>query len=117
MRSTIFLCVLPFMLAVPALADEVVIQSVDLPGASLAQEVTYHPSKAAYIKARDEQLKRLKDGVASAMVNPSDGPWMIVETTAKIGIEFKGMGVSQGRKHLRRVTAAEEALYRYEKEK
>ncbi|MBY5453932.1 hypothetical protein HFO91_30605 [Rhizobium leguminosarum] len=94
-----------------ARADEKVVTAVNLPGASLDQEVTYHPSKAEYEAARDEVLKRLKAGDNTAFVNPADGPWMIVETTATIGLEYKGVGASQGRKHLRQVSAAEDALY------
>ena len=77
------------------------------------QEVTYSTSQSDYESNRDALLKRMKSGDQTAFVNPSGGPWMRVETTAKIGIEVKGVGASQGRKHLRQITAAEEALYLY----
>jgi hypothetical protein len=77
------------------------------------QEVTYSTSQADYESTRDAILKRMKNGDQTAFVNPSNGPWMRVETTAKIGIELKGIGVSQGRKNLRQITAAEEALFLY----
>jgi hypothetical protein len=99
---------------VVCLAEETIVSSVDLPGASMDQEVTYSPTKAEYERVRDETLARLRAGDNSAMVNPHNGPWMRVETTAKIGFEFKGIGVAQGRKHLRQISAAEEALYKYQ---
>jgi hypothetical protein len=98
-------------------AQEIYVGSVNLPGASLDQEITYFPTKADYETTRDEILEKLKQNNSSAMANPIDGPWMIVETTAKIGMEYKGVGVAEGRKHVRRITAAEEALFIYEKEK
>lgn len=102
--------------AVPpaAFADEILVESVNLPGASMDQDVTYHPSKSEYERARDDVLSRLKQGDATARVNPADGPWMRVETTAKIGIEYKGAGSTSGRKHVRQISAAEEALYTFE---
>ena len=98
-------------------ADETLVSSVDLPGASLSQEVTYSPTKAEYDRVRDETLARLKKGDLSARVNPTNGPWMRVETTAKIGFSVKGVGVSNGTKTLRQITAAEEALFRLENNK
>jgi hypothetical protein len=103
--------------AAKTLAEEIVVTSVDLPGASLSQEVTYSPSKAAYEEARDSVLKRLKEGDKTAFVNPQTGPWMRVETTATIGFEYKGFGSGEGRKHLRQISAAEEALYKFERSK
>jgi hypothetical protein len=98
-------------------ADEKIVRSGTLPGASIEQEITYHPSLKDYETARDERLALLKKGDKSAYQNPADGPWMQVETTAKIGIELKGVGVAQGRKNLRQITAAEEALYIFEHQK
>ncbi|MGM4960898.1 hypothetical protein ACT4MK_36905 [Bradyrhizobium barranii] len=97
-----------------AMADEVIMRSLDLPGASMEQEITYSPTRIEYERVRDDTLTRLKQGDKTAMVNPGNGPWMRVETTAKIGFAYKGIGVSEGRKHLRQISAAEEALYRYE---
>ncbi|WP_298280507.1 hypothetical protein [uncultured Bradyrhizobium sp.] len=95
-------------------AQQTYVESVNLPGASLEQEVTYYPSKGEYERARDGILVRLKAGDKTAFVNDKNGPWMRVETTAKLGFELKGVGVSQGRKNLRQVSAAEEALYQFE---
>jgi hypothetical protein len=97
-----------------ALGEETLVSSVDLPGASLSQEITYSTSKADYDETRDRILARLQAGDRDALVNPRNGPWMRVETTATIGFEYKGVGSSQGRKNLRQISAAEEALYRYE---
>jgi hypothetical protein len=98
-----------------ALADETLKSAIHLPGASVDQEVTYHPSKSEYESVRTRTLDRLKAKDPSARVNPSNGPWMLVETTAMIGIEYHGVGVSNGRKHVRKVSAAEEALYMHDK--
>lgn len=98
-------------------AEEIVIRSVDLPGASADQEITYHPSLAEYERVRDEILARLRKREPSAMVNPSDGPWMRVETTAKIGFSYYGIGAASGKKKIRQITAAEEALYLFERKK
>lgn len=95
-------------------AEETVKESVSLPGASLEQEVTYSTSKADYDSTRDGILKRLQDGDQSAMVNPTEGPWKQVETTAMIGFEVKGVGASQGTVHKRQISAAEEALFLFE---
>jgi hypothetical protein len=100
-----------------SIADETLVRSLDLPGASMEQEVTYAPSKAEYERVRDDTLARLQAGDKTAMVNPSNGPWMRVETTAKIGFEIKGVGMAEGRKHLRQISAAEEALFRYQEQK
>ena len=81
-------------------AEEVVVSSVDLPGASMEQEITYSTTKADYTAARDDRFERLKNGDPSAFVNSSEGPWMRVETTAKIGFAYKGIGTSEGRKNL-----------------
>lgn len=80
----------------------------------MEQEITYHPTQSEYEASRDDVLKRLKEGDQSARVNPADGPWMIVGTTAKIGLELQGIGADKGRKHLRQISAAEEALYMFE---
>ena len=57
-----------------ALADEKFVQGYHLPGASMEQEITYHPTKAEYIATRDGILKRLKASDKTALVNPMDGP-------------------------------------------
>src|SRR4051794_26304491 len=80
----------------PAGADETFVSSVDLPGATMDQEITYSPSKQEYERVRQDVLSRLKSGDPSARVNPSNGPWMRVETTAKIGLSYKGVGASSG---------------------
>jgi hypothetical protein len=95
-------------------ADETIVRSITLPGAGLEQSITYHPSIAEYDRVRDETLSRLKKGDSSARINAIDGPWMQAETTAKIGLELKGVGATTGRKYLRQITAAEEALYLFE---
>jgi hypothetical protein len=100
-----------------ALADETRVEDVNLPGASLSQEVTYHPSKEEYEHVRVDTLERLKAGHSSALVNPRNGPWKRVETTAKIGFEYKGVGTSSGRKLLRQISAAEDALFEFDKTK
>ncbi|RWB26417.1 hypothetical protein [Mesorhizobium sp.] len=97
-------------------AEETVVKSVNLLGiASMDLEVVYNTSEADYLKTRDDILERLKGGDPTAAVNPADGPWMHVETIAKIGFEIKDVGLAQGKKHLRQVSAAEEALSLYEK--
>jgi hypothetical protein len=93
------------------LAEETIRTTISLPGASLEQEVTYSTTKSDYESVRDGILKRLKEGDPTAMVNPTDGPWMKAETTAMIGLEVKGVGVSQGKVHKRQISAAEEAFY------
>jgi hypothetical protein len=105
------------MLLCSAQAEQTVVRSIALPGASMDQEVTYSTSQADYESTKNSILKRLQNGDKTAFVNPSDGPWMRVETTAKIGLEIKGIGVAQGRKNLRQITAAEEALFLYERSK
>ena len=95
-------------------AQEIYIEKVLLPGAGLDQEVTYYPTKADYEAARADILERLNKGDQTAMVNPTEGPWRRVETTATIGFSYKGVGTSSGRKYLRQMTAAEEALYLFE---
>jgi hypothetical protein len=97
-----------------ALADETFTGGVNLPGASMSQDVTYHPSRSEYLSVRNKTFDLLKAKKSSANVNPADGPWMLVETTATIGLEYHGVGVSSGRKHVRKVSAAEEALYMLE---
>ncbi len=106
-------------------SEEILNRSVSLPGASMDQKVIYNPSEAAYLEAREKRLEALRDGDPSAMVNPSAGPWMIVETTAMVGMEigldfpglsFGSIGAMEGRTHLRRITAAEDALFTFEKE-
>jgi hypothetical protein len=114
--SHIGLAVAVTLIFVPAAnAAETVMDRISLPGASLEQEVTYHPSKREYVSTRNALLERMKRGDQSAFVNSRTGPWMVVSTTAMIGIEFRGVGASSGRKHLRQISAAEEALYIYDK--
>lgn len=112
-------------LAHPAQAEEVVNKRIGLPGASLEQKVIYHPSEAEYLRARDAHLEQLRQGNPEAMANPIEGPWMVAETTAMIGIEIDlgllGLSVGtisamEGRTNLRQISAAEDALYRYENE-
>lgn len=90
-------------------------KSVNLPGASMEQEIWYSTTEADYESIRDSILQRMKDGDQSAFVNPTEGPWIRVETTAKIGLEYRGFGTAEGRKHLRQISAAEEALFLYER--
>lgn len=82
----------------------------------MEQEITYHPSRNAYRSTRDSLLSRMRRGDTSAFVNLRAGPWMIVSTTAAIGFEVKGIGASTGRRYLRQISAAEEALYIFERE-
>ena len=127
MKTTKFTLTLALMVisATATYSEEILNRSVSSPGASMEQKVIYHPSEAAYLEAREERLEALRDGDPSAMVNPSDGPWMIVETTAmvgmEIGVDFPGLSVGsisamEGRTHLRRITAAEDALFTFENE-
>lgn len=106
------------LLAFPAEAnaEETVVRTISLPGATIEREITFHPTEAAYLQALDARLRDLRAGKPGAYLNPADGPWMILQTTAKIGIEWHGFGYSEGQKDVRRVTAAEEALYRFEHE-
>jgi hypothetical protein len=97
-----------------SIADETYVMSYELPGASMEQEITFHPSKDTYLHARDDILKRLKASDNTAMSNPKDGPWVLVETTAKIGLSYKGVGASSGRKNLRQISAADEALFLFD---
>lgn len=100
-----------------AYAEETVVSKSSLPGVSMEQRITYSTTKADYEATRADVLRRLRKNDASAMLNPENGPWMRVETTAMIGIAIKGIGIEQGRVHLRQITAAEEALYLFEKER
>lgn len=95
-------------------SEEIVVTRTWLPGAAVEQEIRFSTTKKDYETTRDDILKRMKAGDQSAFVNPADGPWMQVETTATIGMEVKGIGTAEGRKHLRQVTASEEALFLYE---
>ncbi|MGO6943429.1 hypothetical protein [Rhizobium johnstonii] len=112
MRILYILAVLCF--AFTTNAEEIVVDSVDLPGASLTQEVTYSTTKADYNQTRDDILSRMKSGDKSAFVN-NPSPWKRVETTATIGVAYKGVGASTGKKHLRQISASEEALFLFEK--
>ncbi|TPI59860.1 hypothetical protein FJ420_21315 [Mesorhizobium sp. B3-1-3] len=115
-RSIIILILGTALAVVAAAAEERVVKSVNLLGiASMEQEVVYNTSEADYLKTRDDILERLKKGDPTAAMNPADGPWMQVETTAKIGFEIKDVGLAQGKKNLRQVSAAEEALSLYDK--
>ena len=106
-----------FALTGTCLAEETLVGTVNLPGATLNQEITYSTTKREYEAARDKVLSRLKKGESAAFVNPKDGPWMRVETTATIGLSIRGVGASSGRKNLRQISATEEALYLYEQSK
>lgn len=99
--------------SITAWAEEIVVENVNLPGASLSQEVTYSTTRADYNEEMYNILTRMKQGDNSAFVN-SPNPWKRVETTATIGVEFKGVGVSSGKKNIRQISASEEALYRFE---
>lgn len=101
---------------VHARAEEIVVENIDLPGASLNQEVTYSTTRNDYNIKRDAILTRLKAGDASAFVNEPN-PWKRVETTATIGVALKGVGTSSGRKNTRQISASEEALYLFDKQK
>lgn len=98
-----------------ALADETLVRTLTLPGAEADQTVVFHPSETEYNAARETRLRLLEAKDPSGCVNPQDGPWVQVETTAKIGFSIKGVGVLEGRTHLRQVSAADEALFLYEK--
>jgi hypothetical protein len=108
------LSVILTLTCVASFAEETLITSIDLPGASVSQQVTYNPSKAIYVSERDTVLRKLREGDNSARVNPVNGAWMRAETTATIGISYQGVGVAQGRVNVRQITAAEEALYRFQ---
>lgn len=108
--------VLLFVFMMQAHAAETIVDNVDLPGASLNQEVTYSTTRNDYNKTRDAILKRMKAGDASAFVN-EPSPWKRVETTATIGVAFKSIGTSSGRKNIRQISASEEALYLFENKK
>ncbi len=80
-------------------------------------------SEAEYLEAREDKLDQLRQGNPEAMVNPADGPWMVAETTAMIGLEVDlgliGLSLGtisamEGRTNLRQIAAAEDALFRYE---
>lgn len=98
-----------------AFCEETVIRKLSLPFASIEQRVTYSTTESDYNHTRDQILMRLKAGVKSALVNPQDTPWLRAETTLTIGIAYEGYGIDKGRVRLRQVSAAEEALYLFEK--
>ena len=101
---------------VRAQEQETVVKRVWLPFASLETEVTYHPSKKAYEKLRDDTLAGLRACDPAAFFNPAEGPWKHAETTAEVGIDVRGVGASTGRKLVREIPAAEDALEMFEKE-
>ena len=109
------ICILMLCSSNLSFAEETVIRSIDLPGASLSQEVIYSSTMKDYEYERDKILEQLKSGKLNSMVNPRDGAWMRVETTATIGFSYQGAGSSKGRKNFRQISAAEEALYRFNK--
>ena len=96
-------------------AEEIVVRRGTLPGALMIQEIAYSSTEADYNGVRDEILARMKLGDLSAFQNPEGVPTKRVKTTATIGIIYKGVGAGEGKVHLRLITAAEEALYKYEK--
>lgn len=97
-----------------ALSSEILIEKVELPGATIEQEVTYSTSKNDYEAARDLRLSRMRRGDVGAFVNDPE-PWRRVETTATIGFEYKGFGSASGRMNIRQISAAEEALFLFER--
>ena len=101
---------------VRAQEQETVVKRVWLPFASLETEVTYHPSKKAYEKLRNDTLAGLRACDPAAFFNPAEGPWKHAETTAEVGIDVRGVGASTGRKLVREIPAAEDALEMFEKE-
>lgn len=115
MRKPIVLVAL-LVSMIHAHAEETTVDQVDLPGASLHQEVTYSSTRKDYNDTRDAILKRMKAGDKSAFVNNPE-PWKLVETTATIGVAYKGVGSSSGKKNIRKVSASEEALYLFNKDK
>ena len=102
--------------SVRAEEQETVVKRVWLPFASLETEVTYYPSKKVYEKLRDDTLARLRACDPTAFFNPAEGPWKHAETTAEVGIDVRGVGASTGRKLVREIPAAEDALEMFEKE-
>ena len=96
-------------------AEEIVIGYGGLPGASIENEIYYSTSEDDYNDTLEEILDGLKDGDEDYLVNPADGPYRIVQTTAKVGISYRGVGFGKGRKHLRQVSAADEAFFKFEK--
>lgn len=85
-------------------------------GVSREEEVTYYPSEEAYEKLRDDTLDRLRACDPAAFFNPGDGPRKQAETTTEWNFDLKVGGISNGRRLVREVVAAEEALEMFEKE-
>lgn len=97
------------ILAGAAAAEETIVKHGSLPFATLSQEITYSTTQKDYLAHRDKVLEELKKGNYSAAQNTADAPWMRVETTATVGLEFKGVGTADGKKLIRQVSASEEA--------
>lgn len=120
MRNTAAAASLTIVLALSALgatAGELVTISVAIPFIATAdQEILYEPSEKAYKKAYTAKVADLRAGKASACVNDADGPWMHVETDAKVGLDVEGIGAMKGRKHVRQVSAADQAIFDLEQE-
>ncbi|MBB3399715.1 hypothetical protein FHT71_006438 [Rhizobium sp. BK060] len=57
------------LLPLVASGEETVVESVNLPGASLSQEVTYSTTRGDYNDVRDSVLDRMKKGDKSAFVS------------------------------------------------
>jgi hypothetical protein len=98
------------------MADETIVQTISLPGASLNQKLTYSPSKAQFIKARDERLERMKKNDFSAFQSPMGDPTVTIETTATKGVAWRGVGLESGRTYSCTYTASDDALWMYEGE-
>lgn len=104
------------VLTAAAVAEDAIVRSVNLPGASLSQELTYSPSRSAFQKSRDERLKRMRGGDYSAFRTPADDPTVVVKTTATKDIRWRGVGLEAGRTYTCTYRAAEDALWMYEGE-
>lgn len=83
---------------------------------SREEEVTYYPSEEAYEKLRDDTLDRLRACDPAALFNPADSPRKQAETTTEWNFDLKVGGISNGRRLVREIAAAEEALEMFEKE-
>lgn len=97
-------------------AEEVVVRKAWLPFglADLEQTLIFNPDEETYNSERDEALGKLRAG--QSLNNPIEGAWVRIETTATVGIEIEGIGASSGHTTYRQITAAEDALFRFENE-
>lgn len=85
-------------------------------GAAHEEDVTYYPNEDVYEKLRDDTLDRLRECESAAFFNPADGPWKHAKTTTEWDFDLKVGGIFKGRRLVREVSAAEEALEMFEKE-